>query len=110
MSKIKEYKNKFPFGLEEFAKALSDEIRLSIVSLLYETKKPISEDETVSLFGMGDCSIEIAIRQLSDFGIIKRVNNVWNGETFLSDYELNKIYEKLLKECIDILSIREVRK
>lgn len=36
MSKIDEYKNNFPFGLEEFCKGLSTPERVAIASLLYE--------------------------------------------------------------------------
>lgn len=105
MSKVDEYKNKFPFGLEEFCKALSDDTRLAVISLLYEVEKPLNEKEITEQIKTYSVLIEEAIRKLNNYGIIRRVQSKWNKDKNIveSKYEINKIYRKLLDSCIDIL-------
>lgn len=109
MSKIDEYKNKFPFGLEEFAKALSVETNLAIVSLLYEKDKPLSKEEILKTFKTYNILIESGLRELNNFGIVARTETKMVKGKIVSKFKLNKIYRMLIGSCIDVLSIKYIR-
>lgn len=108
--KIEEYKNKFPFGLEEFAGALSNKERLAIASLLYE-KEPLSYEEIIRYLDTKDENqiIKINIDAMNSCGVVARTNNKFTGEIFVSDFKLNKIYRELIECCIRRLSTRRIK-
>lgn len=103
--KIEEYKNKFPFGLEEFTGALSNKERLAIASLLYE-KEPLSYEEIIKYLDTKDENqiIKINLDAMNRYGVVARTNNKFTGEIFVSDFKLNKIYRELMECCIRKLS------
>ena len=107
MDKIKEYKNKFPFGLEEFTKALSNNTRLAIASLLYE-KGPLSYEEILKHLDKSELKSELKI--MCNYGVVGRTNSKFVDGMFASDYKLNKIYEKVIKIFIDTFKIRSLEK
>lgn len=105
MNKIYEYKNKFPFGLEEFAKGLATPTRVAIVSLLLE-KGTLSLPQIIEYLEPNEVlSFEVDLKILSNYGIVARVESTWNGKKLKSKYKLNKIYIKLIEACIDVLKV-----
>lgn len=100
--KVKSWKQKFPFGIEELAKGLSNNTRLAITSLLLEKGELHPNDISKEL----DLTKDIVIRQLkilSNCGIIKRTKSKWYEKkgVFDSHYMINLFYLNLIKTMID---------
>lgn len=107
--KIKEYAEKFPFGLKEFTTALSSETSLAVIYLLYE-KGELTKEEITQQFG-DICepekdNINASIEKLNGWGIIRRTQTKVIGNDVISKYKINEIYRRMLESCIDILQIR----
>lgn len=107
--KIKEYAEKFPFGLKEFTIALSSDLSLAIMYLLYE-KGELTKEEITQQFG-DMCepekdNINASIEKLNGWGIIRRTQTKVIGTDVISKYKINEIYRRMLESCIDILQIR----
>jgi len=100
--KVKSWKQKFPFGIEELVKGLSNNTRLAIASLLLEKGEIHPNDISKEL----NLNKDIVIRQLkimSNCGIIKRTKSKWheNKGVFDSHYMINKFYNNLIKTMIN---------
>lgn len=112
--KIKEYANKFPFGLKEFTTALSAEISetsLAVIYLLYE-KGELTKEEITQQFG-DICepekdNINASIEKLNGWGIIRRTQTKVIGNDVISKYKINGIYRRMLESCIEILKIKRM--
>lgn len=107
MNKINEYKNKFPFGLEEFCRALSNPERVAIASLLYTSDRLLNYEEIVGLLGK---DVKINLDAMLNLGVIKRTGSIFVNGIFISDFELNKIYKRLIENCIQILKNQKEEK
>lgn len=106
MDKVKEYTSKFPFGLEEFANALSSKVSIAVIYILY-TKGELTKEEIIQQFGEIDVHDEVlinaSIRKLNNLGVISRTKTEMIGSELISHYKINDMYKTLLGNCIETL-------
>jgi len=100
--KIDSWKQKFPFGIEEIVKGLSNDNQLAIASLLMEKEEMHSSDIQKELNLKKDV-LRIQLKIMSNFGIIRRTKTVWKEDKgiFDSHYMINPFYKKLIETMID---------
>ena len=102
---IKNWANKLPFGFKEFTKAMSNENRLAIASLLRE-KNELRFTEIQEILNLQKNLLSQHLKILLKYGIIRRTKSQWTAEekVFKSRYKLNPIYKDLIDMNIKQLS------
>ncbi|MEA3458313.1 MAG: winged helix-turn-helix domain-containing protein [Candidatus Thermoplasmatota archaeon] len=101
---IENWANKFPFGIKELAKGLSNDKRLAITSLLMENED-LSFSQIRDYLQLDNNILGQHLNVLLDNGIIRRTKSKWANEEkiFKSKYKLNTIYRRILNENINFL-------
>jgi len=109
--KVKSWKQKFPFGLEELVKGLSHDNRLAIANLLLKKGEMHPSDIQKELDLKKDV-LKRHLKIMSNYGIIKRTKSTWDeGKgVFDSHYMINRFYTKLIETMIDQCNVVMKRK
>ena len=100
--KVKSWKQKFPFGIEEIVKGLSHDNRLAIANLLMK-KGEMHPSDIQKELDLKEDVVKRHLKIMSKYGIIKRTKSTFDEdkEVIDSHYMINRFYYNLIKTMID---------